>query len=221
MRVILILMFCFVPTAIKAQETQTPNEQRLSAKQKEVFLNKNLDGVLRGFVWGLPPTVILENERGTFAGQEDIGEGDVRLFYLDYIKGMRSTIGYDFKNDQLWRARIFIEKKYSNPQERLEDLMTIRKDLVKRFGQPVDETMTWYDNKERNWPDSWGWAVLRGELMMRIVFRNKETEVVAFLGAKQKLNPRIEDPDLNVTYTRLSAKKEPDIQNIFNTPYSP
>lgn len=185
---------------------------------------KNLDGALRGFVWGLPPTVILENEKGTYVGQEDIGRinrGNARLFYLDYIKGMRSTIGYDFNDNQLWRARIFVEKKYVSPQERIEDLMTIRRDLVKRFGEPVDEVMIWHDNKERNWPDSWGWAILRGELMMRIVFRNNETEVVAFLGAKQKLNPRIEDPELNITYTSLKFKETATQADILNLPILP
>ncbi len=205
-----------LPVAGDAQERQKPNQQALYEKEKTELRGKNLDGVLRGFVWGLPPTVILENERGTFVGQEEIGEGNARLFYLDYIKGMRSTIGYDFENNKLSRARIFIEKQYTNPQERIEDLMTISKDLVKRFGDPVDETMVWHDNKERNWPEAWGWAILRGELMMRIVFRNTETEVVAFLGAKQKLNPRIEAPELNVTYTRLDGKSGADSKNLFN-----
>ncbi len=161
----------------------------------------NLDGALRGFVWGLPPTVILENEKATFVGEED-----GRLFYLDYILEMRSTIGYDFMDDKLWRARVFIEKKYLDTQERLEDLMKIRKALVQRFGDPVDEQMVWHDNREKNWPDSWGWAVLRGELMMTIVFRNAETEVVVFLGAREKLNPNLDDPEFNITYTSLDYK---------------
>lgn len=200
-----------MPAFVNAQE-----KQPLTAEEKRALLDKNLSGALRGFVWGLPPTTILENEKATFVGEEDIGEGDVRLFYLDYLKGMRSTIGYDFQNDRLTQARIFIEKKYFNPQERIEDLMIIRRDLVKRFGEPVDETMAWHDNKERNWPKSWGWAVLRGELMIRIVFRDGETEVVASLGTKRRLNPDSDDPQLNITYKSLALTNGTDTNNIFN-----
>ncbi len=173
----------------------------MAAQESQKEPPVNLQGALRGFIWGLPPTVILENEKATFVGEED-----GRLFYLDYIQNMRSTIGYDFMDNKLWRARIFIEKKYYNTQERIRDLMKIRKDLVKRFGDPVDEAMVWYNNKEKNWPESWGWAVLRGEMMMTIVFRDEETEVVVFLGAREKLNPNLDDPEFNVTYTSLDYK---------------
>lgn len=185
-----------MPICVSAQELTQE-----SVQEKDVV--ENIDGALRGFVWGLPPTVILENEKATF-----VGEDDGRLFYLDYIQDMRSTIGYDFIDDALWRARIFIEQKYYDPQERIRDLMKIRKDLVKRFGEPVDEAMVWYNNKEKNWPESWGWAVLRGEMMITIIFRDKETEVVAFLGTRQRLNPNLDDPEMNITYTSLKYKNQ-------------
>lgn len=185
----------------------------MTTEEKKALLDKNLDGAIRGFVWGLPPTVILENEKGTFAGEED-----GRLFYIDNIvigekpdksdlKKVRATIGYDFVDDALWRARVFIEKKYLDPQERVRDLLEIRTQLMRKYGDPVDEYMIWHDKKEQNWPDAWGWAVLRGELMMTITFRNEETEVVAFLGAREKLNPNVKDPEFNITYTSLEQRE--------------
>lgn len=202
----------------------TANAQEVSAMsqtQKQELLNKNLDGVLRGFVWDLPPTLILESEKGTFAGEEDMGDAASRLFYVDNIdigdidteiKSVRASIGYEFLNDQLWRARVFIEKKYLDTQERIEDLMRVRKNLVNIYGEPVDEQMVWHGNREKNWPDSWGWAILRGELMMTIIFRNAETEVVVFLGARQRLNPNLDDPEFNITYTSL--EKIETFQNL-------
>jgi hypothetical protein len=197
----------------------------LSETEKEELLSKKLDGVLRGYVWGLPPTLILESEKGTFVGAES-----GRLFYIDDIeigdsdsdlKTVRATIGYDFKEDQLWRARVFIEKKYLDPRERINDLMRIRKELVKQYGDPVDEIMVWHDNREKNWPESWGWAVLRGEMTMTILFQDGETLVRVFLGTREKLNPNLHDPEFNITYTsleKINAPEKPESDDFLQLP---
>lgn len=181
--------------------------------------------VLRGFIWGLPSTVLLENEKGTFVDEE---EG--RIFYIDDIeigkaqnepKTVRATIGYDFTQDQLWRARLFIEKKYVDPRERLNDLIRLRHDLAQQYGDPVDEIMVWHDKKEQGWPESWGWAILRGELMMTLLFENDETIVRVFMGAKEKLNPNLEDPQFNITYVskaHTKSFKSDKSENLLNLP---
>jgi hypothetical protein len=161
---------------------------------------------VRGFIWGLPKEIIKENEKGTFVGEEvdeETGEVGDTLFFLDIIHGIRTTIGYEFKENRLWRVRIFIEKRYFDPKDRLEDLLTIQTDLNIRFGKPVSEEMKWVDKREMNYPDSWGWAIFRGELFMTSVWRNKETEVTSYLGAKEKYKPI-----LSVTYEQLSTKLE-------------
>ena len=82
---------------------------------------------------------IKENERGTFIENPEDEEDDEAgntLFFLDKIRGLRSTIGYEFEDNKLWRVRIFIEKKYFYQQERLDDLLTIQADLNARFGKP-------------------------------------------------------------------------------------
>jgi len=197
----------------------------LSQDEKQDLLDKNLDGVLRGFVWNLPPTLILESEKATFMAEED-----GRLFYIDDIeigavqnepKTVRATIGYDFVEDQLWRARVFIEQNYLDPRERMNDLIRVRTDLVKQYGEPVDEIMVWHDKKEQNWPESWGWAILRGELTMTLLFENNETIVRVFMGAKQKLNPNLEKPEFNVTYVskaHTQAQQSDKADNFLNLP---
>lgn len=188
---IAILLISFlVPIAGRAETKKTPTPEQ------EAILKKDLTGVLRGFVWGLSRTVILENEQAPFMGEEN-----GTLLYLDYIRGIKSTIAYEFEDDKLWRARIFIEKKYSVMQDRINDLLLVNEDLTRRFGEPVKEEFLWKDKAEKNLPENWGWAVYRGELFITIVWQNKETEVTAYLGAKKLYNPVF-----NVTYVDRHAK---------------
>lgn len=175
---LLILMF-FVPV-VMAQEV-APSE----------------DTALRGFIWGLPKGIIRQNEKGTFMAEE----GDT-LFFLDTIRGLRTTIGYEFQDNKLWRAKVFIEKSYFEQQERLDDLLTIQTDLNNRFGAPVVEEMKWIKEREKDYPESWGWAIFRGELLMTSIWRNSKTEATTYLGATEKFKPI-----LSVTYEHLPTKQ--------------
>ena len=197
---LIITLLCLFGFSASAQEptrlTASAQEPtRLTAKE-QALLEKDLDGVLRGFIWGLPPTAILENEKGTFVGEENGA-----LFYLDYIRGIRCTIGYEFDDNKLWRARIFVEKQYSDPQERIRDLLTIQTDLNKRFGQPVSENFKWLEDTDKDWPDSWGWAVYRGELFISVKWQTPESDVELKLGA-----PETYLPEMSIIYENHFVK---------------
>lgn len=196
--IIIIAVFILLSPAASVQvQAQGKSKSSLSAAD-QALLDREFLGVLRGFVWGLPPTIILENEKGTF-----IGEENGALFYLDYIRGLKSTIGYEFHDNKLWRARIFIEKDYTDMQDRIRDLLVIQEDLTRRYGKPVREDFKWIKDTDKNFPDSWGWAVYRSELFITIVWQNAETEVTAYLGAKNKY-----DPELTVAYVDRRVKQK-------------
>lgn len=186
--IILIAILFLIPVA-HAQEKEKLTKEDLTPEDL-ALLEKDFTGALRGFVWGLSPTVILENERGTFMGEENGS-----LLYLDYIRGLKSTIGYEFLDNKLWKARIFIEKEYVDQQNQLRDLMVIAEDLTKRLGEPVKEEFRWVKDREKNFPDKWGWAIYRSELFVTLAWEDEETIAIATLGAE-----KLYDPQLVVTY---------------------
>lgn len=190
-----IVFFIFLITLFPAAHAQ--EKESLSAEEKKELLEKDFNGVVRGFVWGLPPTLILEEEEGTFLGEENGA-----LFFLDYIRGLKCTIAYEFSENKLWRIRIFIEKNYFQPQDRLRDLLVVQADLDRRYGKPVKEEFKWVNEREKDWPDNWGWAVYRGELFVTLEWQDKETDVTAFLGARKKF-----EPQFNITYESRAIKE--------------
>lgn len=207
---LLIFLTTGTPISLAQENTQPQSVSNISVAD-QALLNKDLSGAVRGFVWGLSPTVILENERGTFMDEEN-----GRLFYLDNIRGLKSTIGYEFDDNQLSRAQIFIEKRFTDPQDRIESLLTIQTDLNKRFGEPVVQDFRWRNEREKNFPENWGWAVYRGELFITLQWQNEQTDVTAYLGAKKQFSP-----ELSVTYESRAvkaAKAQSTKRNLLSAP---
>ncbi len=152
---------------------------------------------VRGFVWGLPRSIILEEEKAIF-----VEESNGALFYVDTIRGIRSSITYEFEDDKLYRVRIFSEKKYPRPQDRMEDLVKIKRDLVKRFGDPKEEKFEWLNDTDKKYPESWGVAVYRGDLSITINWDGTRSDVSAYIGSYKPYKPV-----LLVTYEDAKAKK--------------
>ncbi|MCI5060858.1 MAG: hypothetical protein MRY79_07290 [Alphaproteobacteria bacterium] len=188
----LVLILGFV-SSVQAQMTgNTPSLPTTITAQDRALLERDLSGVVRGFIWGLPPTVVLENERGQFMDQ--VGEN---LMYLAHFKlgefiDFRSTIAYEFQKDQLWRVHVINEQHYPRPQDRIDLLGEMQKELEKKFGKPTSEEFKWFDERDKNWPQSWGWAVYRGDLFITIKWETPDTLVTLELGAKEELLPRID-----------------------------
>ena len=172
-------LFFFVPSLVVAQDA-TP---RLT---DEAMKSKILDEAhVRGFVWGLPSAVVKEQEPGTLIEQAEDGA----LFFVDHIDGVKSSLTYEFENDRLYRTRIFSERIYTRPQDRINDLATIKRYLDARFGEPIKEDFEWLSERDKKFPDQWGWTVYRGELNITITWQDEETFVTAFLGSKKPYDP--------------------------------
>lgn len=169
-----------------AQSVTPKNQevQQLTYKnQREILDQANV----RGLIWGLPPEIVMEEEKGkgAFAQQDPDGT----LYYVDTIRGIKSSITYQFDNNKLRRARIFSEKSYVQPQNRMEDLVKMKRDLVSRFGEPIEENFRWEGVSDKKFPNQWGWAVMRGDLFITITWEDAETFVTLYLGAPEKYKP--------------------------------
>lgn len=192
-----LFMVVLISTCL-VSHSHAQKKQILTPEERAAILDKDLNGVFRGFVWGLPPTVILENEKSAF-----MEEQDGTLIYFNYIRGIKSTIAYEFHENKLWRIRVYIEKRYLRPQDRIEDLLTVQEDLTERYGKPVQEDFLWKKKTEQDYPESWGWAVYRGELIVNILWQNEETKVYAYLGASKPSEPKF-----HITYVDRKMEKE-------------
>ena len=188
---VFVLIFSVVlPSWAQDEESEPPRERE--------YLENKYAGDLRGFFWGLSPTVILENEPAYFLGEENGA-----LFYQDYYDDIKVTIGYEFVNNKLWRAKTFNEKYYFDPQERIEDMLYLEEALTRRLGEPESQDFRWVKDTEKNWPDKWGYAVWRSELFITIKWVTDSSIVTLYLGAEEYL-----EPDMTITYVSRKISEE-------------
>ena len=129
-------------------------------------------GIVRGFVWG----VSLEDVKN-FETARLLETYEGALFYRDTIEKRDVLISYEFADNKLWRVRLDYQDDYSDPQEYIRLLLDLQMMLEGRFGQATKENFLWHNDRERNFPQHWGHAVLRRDLDITIFWDLPETHV--------------------------------------------
>lgn len=182
MKVFSIIFMVLLSFPALAQEADTAEKIVISDEMRDRILD---EAHVRGFVWGLPKAVIKEGEQGVFIEENENGA----LFFVDEIKGVKYSITYEFEDDKLYRAQIFSEKKYSRPQARVEDMVEMKRYLDARFGAPLTEEFDWKSDRDKKFPDQWGWSIYNGTLAITIKWQDQETLATAYLGAPEPFKP--------------------------------
>ena len=154
--------------------------------QEEIVVEEDA-GIVRGLVWGVTPSMVLQYEQAELFGEEKN-----TLFYLDAMWGFKSLIGYEFSDDGLWRVRVFNEKDYRrNPPELIADMLKIQQNIADIYGEPTVIDFKWLDDKEKNYPEFWGWALYRGELDVVVQWDLDETEITMRGFAEEIQKPQV------------------------------
>lgn len=204
---LLFMMVLYISTFAMLNAAQAQEDPVLPSYETEDEILNQAD--VRGFVWGLPKDIIRAEEKSQFVEASE--EGDI-LYYYDTIRGIRSSINYEFEKAKLRRVRIFSEKSYTFPQHRIDDLVKMKRDLDKRFGETIDQQLIWRDEREKDFPDMWGWAVLSGDLQLIMKWQSENTLVTLYCGLPvlNKRGRKGKSPLLFVTYEDRKAKQVKD-----------
>lgn len=157
---------------------------------------KDDDTIVRGFIWGASSQDVTRFETGKFLAFED-----GKLFYSDTMYDRETTVGYQFEKDMLNRIRVDIHGRTPDPKDWITLFMDVKKDLDKKWNDPISEEFIWKDEKEKDYPDNWGLAVLTGDLIINTVWSSDRTKVTATLKAAEKLSPV-----LTVVYENLDPE---------------
>ncbi len=163
-------------------------EQKDTQKENKLISLGNKD-IVRGLFFGLPKEIVKEYESFIPSGEEENG-----LIYIDDMWGFKSSIGYEFLSDRLWRIKIINEKRYADPTKRIPDIIAIQTALEEKFGQPTSENFIWLDDVEKDFPQYWGWALHRKELKINVIweFEDAQIKLIAEACVRSKPEVRVE-----------------------------
>ncbi|MEM6812108.1 MAG: hypothetical protein AAF549_06550 [Pseudomonadota bacterium] len=169
----------------------------------EDYLFQGREDIVRGFTWDLPKSIIKQNEKGQL-----MDETDQALFFFDFVRGARAAIGYEFTDeDQLWRVSVFNEHNYKNPQDRIEDLLSMQVILERRYGEPTEERFLWRNERGQNIPEYWGYAVYQANLAIEIIWKFEETDVILSLKS-----PRLYEPEFKIDFEKRSEREKREMK---------
>jgi len=178
MRTALVILSFFVMVSLL-----TPHKAMAQNNQEPVNSKEEIEyfGNVRGFIWGLPKEIIRAEEDSNFADESE--DGSI-LYYVDTINGIPTSVNYEFEDNKLRRVRIFSESDYAFPQKRIDDYIKMKEDIDARYGQALEENFTWHNDREKKFPEMWGWAVKAGDLEITTTWQDAETLVTLFMGGK-------------------------------------
>lgn len=108
--------------------------------------------------------------------------GDGNLYGADTIvAGKNARIILSFVNNQLMEGCISFIEDYSNYSLYIIDFKSIKRILKRKYGEPITDTESWYDDTLKDFLD-YGSAVALGKLKYNTVWQNGNTEISLLLG---------------------------------------
>lgn len=121
--------------------------------------NKDLP-IFRDVKFGMSKTTVAE-----LAGDE-IGFTTEDIIYCSTrILGFDSNLYYAFdQNDKLGEILFSIDETHSNDNFYIDDYYDIQKELIQKFGEPVNDEIIWYNDLFKDDYSNWGLAVSAGHL---------------------------------------------------------
>lgn len=129
----------------------------------------------RSTYWGMSRADVIASEVPRL-GQPTGSEGE-SVGYEETLDGLRVYLVYDFASGRLVRGYYALNEHHGNRNDYIADYRRLRRWLVARHGEPVDDQMVWRDNLHRDDPEHWGLAVSVGHLTLLCAWETPATTI--------------------------------------------
>ena len=148
------------------------------------FKNKELDNdsdnkefSFRKTNWGMSKTEIQEIE-----GSPDIVNEDYLVYNNQTIGGKyNAKIYYIFVDSKLVRAKYIVDEDHTNKNDYINDFLSIKELLSKKYGEPLEEQKNWKNDLYKGDSQNYGTAISIGHLSLLYIWRTSTTDITAYL----------------------------------------
>jgi hypothetical protein len=146
----------------------------------------------RETTWAMSKDEVKKAESSEFI-KEEKGSGAVigleLLVYKDNIIGLDCFIAYFFAENKLVKGRYFIVEKHTNKSLYISDFVTIKNQLINKYGKPKKDDVSWLNDLYKDDPSDYGMAVSVGHLNYLTEWHLPITEIQLVLtGDNYKIN---------------------------------
>lgn len=158
----------------------------------------------RAAMWGMSMEEVMESEKS-----KPTIKTENTLDYITFLTGMRTQIGYTFKDNKLIRAGFFFLTKPKTQNEYADKFLQIKKELIKANGEPIIDKVQQIDPSKKIDEADMGQAACNGDAIfaaqwdlpatdIQLVLRGENSECVLTIlyiseeGLRQMLSDRLE-----------------------------
>ena len=147
----------------------------------------------RQTTWGMSKEDVMQAEKS-----DPVSESEYKVDYDTEMMGFNGKIGYTFNDDELIRASFLLLTKPKTNNEYIEIYETIQKELRKKYGKTVIDTIQHRDPSQTTEPNTYGDAVCNGDLLYATQWDLPSSDVQLLL--------RGEDSECVITIMHISEE---------------
>jgi len=136
-------------------------------------------------------------------------ENENVLSYSTTVSGMSASLLYDFNFNKLATATYLINENYVNKNRYIVNYLDIKKQLTKKYGEPVKDDMVWSNSLYKGDHENYGLAVSAGHLSYKSFWKadNNTTIMMVLDGEKFECS-------LSILYVSDDYyKKQPEVDS--------
>jgi hypothetical protein len=159
--------------SIEPMQDQTTNGQEI--KQEVSSGSEKYD--FRKINWGMNK----EQVKATEDKKPDF-ESDAFVGYKVEISGNDFSCVYNFLQDKLYSSKYIFNRTHTNKNDYIDDYVNLKEILIKKYGKPKIDKVTWENNLYKSDKQEWGMAISVGHLTYGAIWETPSTEIGLILG---------------------------------------
>lgn len=128
----------------------------------------------RDFTWGMSQAKVKAIEKSKFI--PDVSTDKI-LGYQTSVAGLGALVTYVFVNDKLYKGKYVFVEEHSNRNDYISDYESIKKILVKKYGEPKESNTIWKNVLYRDDYQDWGMALSIGHLVFYSEWETATTDI--------------------------------------------
>ncbi|MDB4297733.1 hypothetical protein N9901_03155 [Flavobacteriaceae bacterium] len=132
----------------------------------------------RNASWGMtvPKVIALEKKAKLLIEDENI------ITYSGVVAGHKADIHYTFTNGKLFQGSYSFQDNHLHKLAYVFDYKKLKSLLTKKYGvEPIQDKVTWKDNRFKSDHSKLGYALLRGDVEYSAVWETSSTSIVLTL----------------------------------------
>ena len=140
--------------------------------------------------WGMSPKEVKKAEESNLKFKEESIDNKIgfSILYFGNEAGIDCYIRYVFENEKLAEVMLHTVVQHKDENQHISDYNQWKKFLTNKYGEPIQDMMEWKNEKYKEKPEKWGYAVLLKHLSYQTKWETPNTNIILVLQGTEFAN---------------------------------